>query len=173
MWFPLVDATTTLSRLEVILKNGDIGTPFDKDLDNLGQAYQSMKKLHNPDVLESWASKVISMKFEFISYRIADGTKSAFFRVSKQIAKGCAVYWDRWSLPRRLSERREFVSDEALDAFLMSKIIESKVVWGIESPRYAEVGSYSKKEKELAEKIGNYQHSDLDLANKAKKQGRS
>lgn len=162
MWFPLVDATTTLSRLEVILKNNNVRTPFDKHLDNLGQAYQSMKKLHNPDILVDWESKVKSMNFEFISYRIADGTQSAFFRARKQIAKGRSVFWDRWSLPRRLSERRELVSDEALDTLLMNKVKESKVVWGIESPRYDEVGSYSKKEKELAEKMGKYEGSDID-----------
>lgn len=134
MWFPLVDATTTLSRLQVILKNDDVRTPFDKDLNNLGQAYQSMKKLHNPDVLEDWASNVTSMKFDFISYRIADGTQSAFFHARKQIAKGCPVFWDRWSLPRRLSERRELVSDEALDTLLMNKInrvIGVRVIWAI------------------------------------------
>jgi hypothetical protein len=160
MWFPLVDATATLSKLEVMLKNGNVKKPFDIERDNLGQAYQSMKKISNPDILDELASKVTIMNFEFISYRIADGTQSAFFRALEQVKRGRSIFWDRWSLPRRLSERRELVPDVTLDRLLMTKIKESELVWGIESPRYDEDGSYSQKEKELATKLRKYRGSE-------------
>lgn len=161
IWFPLVDATRILSNLEVILKGGEVKRPYDSAKDNLGQAFQSMKKIHAPSVLESWASETLSNKYEFISYRIVDGTRDAFARAEKQIKQGSCVFWDRWSLPRRLAERREFVSDEALDTLLMKKINESLIVWGIESPKYDEEGSYSKKEKQLALELGKYNGSSI------------
>lgn len=158
-WFPLFDATEILSRLEVVLKSGNVKRPYDSAKDNLGQIFQSMKKIHDSSVIDNWASEILSKKSEFISYRIADGTRGAFARAEQQIRQGKCVFWDRWSLPRRLAERREFVSDEALDTLLMQKIKESSMVWGIESPKYDEEGSYSKKEKQLALELGKYNGS--------------
>ncbi|MFY7866712.1 hypothetical protein [Roseateles sp.] len=155
-WFPLIDATDILSSLEVVLKAGEIKRPYSPKKDNLGQAFQSLKKIHDSSALNNFASEILSKEFEFISYRIADGTKSAFTRAEEQIQLGSAVFWDRWSLPRRLAERRELVSDEALNKFLMGKIQESSLVWGIESPRYDEEGSYSQKEKQLALTLKKY-----------------
>ncbi|SMF04103.1 hypothetical protein SAMN02745866_00328 [Alteromonadaceae bacterium Bs31] len=160
-WFPLADASDVLSNLEVILKNGEIKQLYDPKSDNLGQAFQSLKKIVNPSTIEMWASELLKKEFEFISYRIADGTKGAFFKAQQQIKQGSCVFWDRWSLPRRLAERRELVSDEALDNLLMKKIKESSLVWGIESPRYDEEGSYSRREKQLALEMKKYNGSSI------------
>lgn len=163
-WFPLVDGTNILSNLEVMLKEGKAECPYNPQKDNLGQAFQSLKKIHCSSALNlnNWASEILNKEFEFISYKISDGTKSAFIRAEQQIKLGSSVFWDRWSLPRRLAERRELVSDEALDKLLMKKIEESSLVWGIESPRYGEEGSYSQKEKQLALRLNKYSGSSYE-----------
>jgi hypothetical protein len=162
MWFPLADASSVLSSMDIALKNGRIKRLYSKQRNNLGQAFQSIKKIHNPSILTDWADEVLSRDMEFISYRIADGTRGAFERAEKQIGLGGAVFWDRWSLPRRLAERRELVSDQALDVFLRSKIRSSTVVWGIESKGYSEIGSYSQKEKVLALSLNKYKSSTTE-----------
>ncbi len=162
IWFPLVDASEILSQLPVELKNGTTKEVYSPIKDNLGQAFQSIKKVHDASVLHQWESEVLNKDMEFISYRIADGTKSAFLKVENQVRKGGSVFWDRWSLPRRLSERRELVSDEVLDKLLSEKIYKSSLVWGIESKKYNEVGSYSSKEKKLAVSLGKYEASIIE-----------
>ena len=92
----------------------------------------------------------------FISYRIADGTQQAFEKVQELLKRGNKVFWDRWCLPRRLAERRECVNDKALDAQLMSHLQMASVVWGIESPLYADVESYAQKECAAARELGTY-----------------
>jgi hypothetical protein len=162
IWFPLVDATNVLSNLDVELKNHDIKRPYSAIKNNLGQAFQSIKNIHDSRSLDNWALEVLSKKMEFVSYRIADGTESAFKRAEKQITLGGSIFWDRWSLPRRLAERRELVADQALDKLLTNKIEESSLVWGIESPKYDEYGSYSQKEKDLAMRLNKYKSSTIE-----------
>ena len=155
-WFPLWDATETLSQLEVVQKRGEITTPYDPDKSSLGQVFQSMRKVHNPSVLEGLASVLNTRRYEFVSYRIADGMQAAFNLVKERVDSKNCVFWDRWCLPRRLVERREDVSNEALDQYLLTKIDASKLVWGVESERYDEPGSYSSREKEHAEELNKY-----------------
>jgi hypothetical protein len=108
-WFPLTDATTMLSKLIVISKNGEKTIPYNSRKDNLGQAFQSMKKVNSTEVIREWAEKVDKSELHFISYRMVDGTKMAFMKADSLLKKGLSVFWDRWSLPRRLAERRELV----------------------------------------------------------------
>lgn len=96
------------------------------------------------------------MKPDFISYRMIDGTKSAFERAILLLEKNRAVFWDRWSLPRRLAERNESVGPEALDARIDAMIRSSRSVWGVSSEKYGAKGSYSKLEKDLSENVGNF-----------------
>jgi len=156
-WFPLTDATKMLFKLTVISKSGKITTPYNPEKDNLGQAFQSMKKIQTTEVIREWAEKVEKSDLHFISYRIVDGTKMAFMKTDYLLKKGLSVFWDRWSLPRRLAERRELVSDESLDLLIENRIHQAVTVWGIESPKYNEVCSYSAKEKMLATNLNKYQ----------------
>jgi hypothetical protein len=74
---------------------------------------------------------------------LIDGTRVAFFKSLTLVPSGRAVFWDRWSLPRRLAERCEFLSDAALNSFIKKRIKASATVWAIDTPKYAEKGSYS------------------------------
>ena len=77
---------------------------------------------------------------------------------AKDIAsQGIPFFWDRWSLPRRLAERREAVGDHPLDATIEASIRKAAVVWGIESNLYGHPGSYAAHERELAQRLNKYQ----------------
>jgi hypothetical protein len=156
-WFPLSDASLLLSKLRVISKNGEISIPYKPEKNNIGQAFQSMKQIYSVNEINDFVVKIESTPFDFISYRIVDGTKLAFLKANLLLVEGRIVFWDRWSLPRRLAERRELVSDKALDLLLKKKIEQSNVVWGIETPKYAQVDSYSAKEKSIATLLQKYQ----------------
>ena len=112
--------------------------------------------MESAEPLLDWQRKLDEDGFDFISYRILDGTKSAFQKVKSLIKDGSIVFWDRWSLPRRLAERREIVSDKALQKYIEKQIENAKVVWAINSPLYGQVGSYSADEMLLAKKLGTY-----------------
>lgn len=156
-WFPLRDASTTLSKLAVISKSGKDSRPYSPSKNNLGQAFQSLKKIATPRILNDWAHLVGNTDYDFVSYRIKDGTKRAYQAVSELMKDGRSVFWDRWSLPRRLAERREQMSDIALDSILEHKIKRSSVTWGIETAAYADPTSYSAREKQYAIEEGKYQ----------------
>ena len=96
------------------------------------------------------------MSFDFISYRISDGTKAAFGKARTLISEQKPVFWDRWSLPRRLAERRERLGDHPLDATIKAGIRGAAVVWGIEKPLYAQRGSYAARERKLAQRLKKY-----------------
>jgi hypothetical protein len=66
---------------------------------------------------------------------------------------------DRWSLPRRLAERREFLKDDVLDAYIKSQMRKYAIVWGIWSNKYAETGSYSALDDFDAVNCGGPHHS--------------
>lgn len=155
-WLMLYDASTTLAAIETVSKDGDISSLCDASATNIGQVFQSVRKIHRSDELEALASKLADKPYHFISYRILDGTKSAFRKANQLMNDGEAVFWDRWSLPRRLAERRELIDDASLDKLLNTKISNSTVVWGIESPKYNALDSYSAKEKALAVSLGKY-----------------
>lgn len=156
-WFPLRNASAMLSELTVISRSGNESQPYHPSKNNLGQAFQSIKKLANPNVLSDWAQMIDCADYDFVSYRIKDGTNRAFHAVSDLMKEGRSIFWDRWSLPRRLAERRELVNDTALDRILEHRIKNSSITWGIETPAYADPSSYSEREKKYAIAEGKYQ----------------
>jgi hypothetical protein len=122
----------------------------------IGQALQFLREISDPSPLFWHAAQVEGIAPDFISYRMVDGTQSAFEIVKLLLNKRHAVFWDRWSLPRRLAERDVKVSHEALDSHIASVINSSRVVWGVLPELYAIDGSYSRLEKELANKLGKF-----------------
>jgi hypothetical protein len=120
----------------------------------VGQALRSIREIDDPDPLLQLESDIEAQLLEFVSYRLIDGTECAFHQVAKRIGAGAAVFWDRWSLPRRLAERREFLNNATLGKHITHQIRAADVVHGIASGRYAELGSYSEKERALAAELG-------------------
>ncbi len=162
-WFPLKDATAVLAIIAVQPKIGDPYTPFDSGKTTVGQAFQSMKKIHTPHILSTLQQQLEQNPIDFVSYRIKDGTQAAFSKVAELLGGGAVVFWDRWGLPRRLAERRELVDDAELDILLCQKIQQAGTVYGIESNLYAVDSSYSAKEKNLAEQLGKYKTVQVKL----------
>jgi len=103
-----------------------------------------MRELDNVEEVLRFSVALSSAPFEFISYRLLDGTRGAFNKAMQVVQDGGAVFWDRWSLPRRLAERREFLKDRALDGYIAERIKAASVVWGIDTPLYGVDGSYSR-----------------------------
>jgi hypothetical protein len=156
-WFPLADASALVATLKTRNAEGMIRKLQTNPNLPIGQYLQSMRLLASADLLQAWSQKLTPSSSNFISYRICDGTLSAYLTIKELLAAGEAIFWDRWCLPRRLAERRELVDDEALNAYLMDQLRQSKVVWGIESKKYSAINSYSAKEKIEAIRLGKYQ----------------
>lgn len=155
-WFPLADATGLLAELKTRNASGRLSKLHDNPNKPFGQSLQSMRLLESVDLLQAWGQKLTSQQSNFISYRICDGTSSAYAKAKELFAMGEVIFWDRWCLPRRLAERRELVDDEALNNYLLDHLRQSKVVWGIESEKYSATNSYSTKEKSEAIRLGKY-----------------
>jgi hypothetical protein len=156
-WFPLYDATKVLHALETVDAGGRVLRLRNTDAIPIGQQLQSMRRLKNHEQLIAHSLNLSTRPLNFISYRVIDGTFGAFRKAKDLLKKGEAVFWDRWSLPRRLAERREIVSNSRLNRHLMEELTHCDVVWGIESPLYAEPKSYSAMEKAVAISLGKYQ----------------
>lgn len=157
-WFPLADATDILKQLETRDGSGRRGALHRKKPDKpVGHSLQSMRLLASADLLQTWSQKLTPQQSNFISYRICDGTSSAYTKVKDLLATGEVVFWDRWCFPRRLAERRELVDDAALNDYLLGRLRQSKMVWGVESKKYSAKDSYSAKEKAEAIRLGIYQ----------------
>ncbi len=153
-WFPLFDCTAIIKDMKQ-----QSATPVSDESKSLllhdktvlGQALRFMRAIEDPTPLIPHAEPV-----DFISYRMIDGTQLAFKLAQHLLSKGRWVFWDRWSLPRRLAERREDVSPDALNSTIKRHIEASRVVWGVESPQYAKPNSYSFYEKTLATRYRAY-----------------
>jgi len=155
-WFPLADASLVLATLESSDSRGQVSKIHRHADSPIGRSLQSMRRLVSGEPLVAWTEALRPKRAHFISYRICDGTHSAFLKVERLLGKGKVVFWDRWCLPRRLAERREVVGDRALDKHLMAHLRQSKVVWGIKSDAYSEGGSYCAKERAEARRLGTY-----------------
>ncbi len=155
-WFPLADASSLLGKLNTIDSNGIVKHVQTDNKKAIGIYLQSIRQLSNAQAMVEWSERILNSKFDFISYRIKDGTKPAFHKVKNLLQDEKIVFWDRFSLPRRLAERREHVAHEALDTYLMKKIKEAACVWGIESPLYGDVGSYALKEAQESKQQQKY-----------------
>lgn len=119
----------------------------------VGQALRFVRKLDDAEQMRAHAQHLESSRYDFVSYRLLDGTPHAFALVQRLLQEGRSVFWDRWSLPRRLAERRETLNDEALDAFIAHSLRNSGRVHGILSPHYGDPASYSFRERALAEQL--------------------
>jgi len=109
-----------------------------------------MRELYDGEIVEDWYRTVAGGDIEFVCYRQLDGTRMAFCHVANRLRAGKAVFWDRWSLPRGIAERREAAPADLLDPYLCQAIDRAATVWGIDSPRYGEATSYSAYEKRYA-----------------------
>jgi hypothetical protein len=155
-WFPLSDATHILQRLSTIDRNGKENALWTNTNQPIGYFTQSIRQLNSGELLDGYSNKLLKSEMDFISYRIMDGTEQAFMKAADLTSTGGNVFWDRYCLPRRLSERREFVSNEKLDEYLLKKIRTASRVFGIESEKYYEQGSYASKEAALAKELNKY-----------------
>ncbi|PLY02959.1 MAG: hypothetical protein C0622_04975 [Desulfuromonas sp.] len=142
-WFPLCNAETTLRLLETANGKGEVTKLWPATIQKIGTVTQQMRQLQSDHPLRELEQSIVKDGYDFVSYRQCDGTASAFDYVQSRLTSGGIVWWDRWSLPRRLAERREEVSTEALDGRITSAIQDAKRVQGIWSPRYEDVKSYS------------------------------
>lgn len=155
-WFPLSNVSPVLPDLESVTGQGRINPLFKDPEAPIGRSLQSMRLLASADPLEEHLRRLSFQPVNFISYRIYDGTHSAFIKTQALLAQGQTVFWDRCCLPRRLAERRELVGSEVLDRYLMKQLASAEVVWRIESPECSAVGSYSAKEKRKAIRGGTF-----------------
>ena len=149
-WFPLFDATELISRLVAIDSQGNSRALLNTRGTSIGQALQFLREIYDPTPLLEHMIRVSETPLDFVSYRIIDGTRPAFELTKCLLDEKRAVFWDRWSLPRRLSERGENIGNKPLDSHVYFTIGSARIVWGVVSALYAASGSYSAKEKELA-----------------------
>ena len=160
-WYNLNDIENHLALLKSTDSKGRIKDLVPPGATGIGLYLQSIRRLANPEILIERANELDQTPFDFISYRIKDGTKPAFMKVQELLANNKLVFWDRYGLPRRLSERKEQVDTGKLDAHLMNKIAEASTVWGIESPLYKEKDSYSEKEYNMAVQLDKYEKVEV------------
>lgn len=149
-WVPLCDATTLLRKVRVFRQGATLVNLWPDPARPIGQYLQGMRELHDGDLLEDWYRTTAGGDIEFVSYRQLDGTPRAFYHVANRLRAGRSVFWDRWSLPRGIAERREAAPAHVLDPYLCQAIDRAAVVWGIDSPHYGEATSYSAYEKRYA-----------------------
>lgn len=155
-WFPLHDAFASLQALKSIDSRGHRQSLLSCHDLSVGIALQSIRQLVDASPLLRLAEVIDRQGHDFISYRLADGTRAASALAKRLVSQGKSVSWDRWSLPRRLAERREFVRSSALDRCIATHIESSNRVWGILSPTYDAPECYAHKESKLAKELGKF-----------------
>ncbi|WP_152032015.1 hypothetical protein [Pseudomonas veronii] len=155
-WYPLFSAIELAGELNAIDAQGHSRHLLNTPRTAIGQALQFLREIADPAPLFKHAARVEEMAPDFISYRMVDGTRMAFELATRLLDNQRAVFWDRWSLPRRLAERDEHVAAMALDAHITATIEHARIVWGVHSERYALAGTYSKLEKDWAERLGKF-----------------
>lgn len=162
----MYDATPLLAKLETLDRSGRKSKLLTSDAP-VGHFLQSMRRLADPDLIEKFGQQVLKKPRHFISYRVLDGTAGAFELAASLLKRRRAVFWDRWCFPRRLVERREQVSSPPLDKYLLDQMAGCKIVWGVQSPKYAEPGSYSLIEKEAAMALGTFKPAPFGTLSKS------
>lgn len=121
----------------------------------VGQALRFIRDIQDPSPIHEHVRSLAGTSHDFVSYRIHDGTLMAFKCVAKLLEEGRSVFWDRWSLPRRLAERGEQIDPTALEGHI-EVAIHARTVWGVRSAGYGEVDSFSTLEMPLAEALGKF-----------------
>ncbi len=157
-WFPLWDADSLLHKLEVKSSDGAVSSLLVSPSQAAGQALRFMREVHDPGPLLKHTQAISNISHDFVSYRIDDGTELAFECVARLLDSGRSVFWDRWSLPRRLAEKGVHIDPIILESHIKTAIDQARVVWGVRSPSYGAEGTYSKLEMELAKSQGKLQH---------------
>lgn len=157
-WFPLWHAGELLHKLEVKSSDGTVSPLLASQNQAAGQALRFMREIHDPGPLLEHAQTISNISHDFVSYRIDDGTELAFECAAKLLDSERSVFWDRWSLPRRLAEKGVHIDDVILESHIKSAIDQARVVWGVRSAGYGEAGTYSKLEMALAKSLGKLQH---------------
>lgn len=160
-WFPIFDASALLSTLLSQNAIGKCQPVLSPKASTVGQALRFPREISNAEEIIAHCNSLKSTPMDFVSYRMVDGTRAAFQLVRSLTKEGKSVFWDRWSLPRRMSERGERLSNLALDRRIQQAIFASRRVWGVESPGYAVKGSYSLLEKALATELRKFEPYSL------------
>ena len=155
-WFALFNPGEIFNNLKTLDDSRNISDLLSRKDQPPGQAMQHIREILDPAPLHDLERRIGDAETHFISYRHKGGLAYAFAKCRELVRDNRAVWWDRWSLPRRLAERREKVSDRALDSRIRQQLLASDVVWGIETKHYDEAGCYALKEKQLAEKYVGY-----------------
>lgn len=155
-WFPLADAAAELPKLFTRRKDGSVAPLTKNSLAPIGLVLQQLRKLNDARLLIEWVQMLDKKGYDFVSYRLRDGTHKAFDAVATLMAEGKAVFWDRWSLPRQLTENQRPVENELLKTHIEYMIQHANTVWGIATGSYAEKNSFSAYERGIAEKLGHF-----------------
>lgn len=121
-WCPLFDATDAVRRIMTRASSGNESPLLAHERQPIGRALQRPREVAGIGPLIELKGQLDDLGFDFVSYRLVDGTKKAYQKSLELVQGGKAVFWNRWSLPRRLAERREFLSDPALDTFISGRI---------------------------------------------------
>jgi hypothetical protein len=153
-WFPLADASKVLRRLKSRNKRGEELSLINNTNEPVGPMLQAIRELTIAEPLQAWERKLDSRGFDFVSYHLADGTQAAFKKVRSIVKRRGVVFWDRWSLPRRLAERRERLGEPELDRHIRGQIKRARSFWIIQSRGYRATGTYCKREFNWARKQG-------------------
>ncbi|MCK6436205.1 hypothetical protein [Rivihabitans pingtungensis] len=151
LWFPLFDATSVLKKIQTKSSKGDVSPLLRGDVP-VGVLLRNIREVFDNSPIIELEETINNSGLYFISYRIVDGTRLAF-NFCRNLSKcNIPIFWDRWSLPRRLVERREKVSNTALDNYLKDIIKSPRClkVYGINSPQYNAPYSYAQEEKATA-----------------------
>lgn len=155
-WFPLVDLRPVLLGLQSRDAMGNL-SPLLADPDRpVGFSLRRMRQLVDDEPFRRWEEAMDSRDHHFISYRLKDGTAAAFETAHDLCRRNVPFFWDRWSMPRRLVERRELVEDAYLNRMIEQHIRRAETVLGVESPLYFEAGCYATRERELAQSLHKY-----------------
>ena len=161
-WVLLADWSSVLERAKILLSDGRYcGLPLPNQ--TFGQSLQSLRKLSDQtaEIFETYLSSVNRPgNFDFVSYRHKDGTDAAVALVLSILKKGRSVWWDRWSLPRRLAEGREALAEEALENEIFARLAEASTVYGVVTERYDEEGAFTRLERDAA---GNRFRTEADV----------
>lgn len=157
-WMPYFPAADTMNYLRSVTKDRRVAEKPLAEGDGPEAAKQlyQIREVADPQALFALEKRVDDAPLHFISYRLMDGTWHAFNKVRDLCDKNVALWWDRWSLPRRMVERREFLDDKRLTDQMSVSISQASVVWGIETYMYHEAGSYAQRERRQAMKEGKY-----------------
>ena len=148
----LSDWSDTLRKACIVFKDGQHKRlPLPNQI--FGKSLQTPRKLdvNSAQLIESRFSELQRMEnYDLISYRHKDGAEDAVNLVQSILKEKRAVWWDRWSLPRRLAEGREALAEETLENEIFSKLAHAKTVYGVMTDGYCQDGAFTLHEQSAA-----------------------